>query len=293
VRFSHVRGASAAVAAFAALFASGCSGPRATSESARGASEAWTRVDVPLVLDQDVHSAFACGPAALATAFAASGGAARRTIAEQGDGVIAWSIERFGTRPSPTYEGAQRFDPDSGICAEDLIVWSNEWSLEIGAPPRVGVYLDRVPEEPAADFAARVHALLAESLARGVAPVVRLRSFVPSYDPQRGAYLWTGVVGHWVTLVGVPSDLPAGALGFPLEYADPASGAVASGYVHVDDVRPFVAAKGHVRAWEWLDDSPFLVAHLPEQRTLGLTAQPWFLRTVVTLDHALVAAPIE
>lgn len=279
----------------AMVFAASCSAPRGATHAHSAAlttSESWTRVATPLVFDQDVHGPFACGPAALATAFAASGDSARRGIVERGDGVLAWSVEHFGARPSPTYGGdAQRFDPASGVCAEDLLVWANEWSLELGAPERVGLYLDRTADEPAADFAARVHGILAESLARGAAPVVRLRSFVPSYEPQRGAYLWTGVVGHWVTLVGVPSVLAPGALGFALEYADPASGAVASGYVHVDDVRTFVAAKGHAKEWEWIENSPFLVAHLPEQRTLGIGAQPWFLRTVVTLDHALVAAP--
>lgn len=285
-----------AVGLCAAAFTTGCGTARGPG-SAHGATlttnEAWTRVATPIVFDQDVHGPFACGPAALATALAASGAAARRSVLEHGDDVLAWSVERFGTRTSPTYGDEPRFDPDSGVCAEDLLVWANEWSLELGAPARVGRYLDRGEGEAAADFAARVHGVLEESLASGVAPIVRLRSFVPSYEPQRGGYLWTGVVGHWVTLVGVPTELRVGALGFAFEYADPASGAVASGHVNVDDVRPFIAAKGHERSWEWLDDSPFLVAHVPEQLTLGLTAQPWFLRTVVTLDHALVAAPAE
>jgi len=265
------------------------SGPPRAAEF--DAAEPWTRLSPPIVFAQAVHSDFACGPAALATALAAEGGAVGAAVVELGDAAVAHTITAHGSASSETYGDRPRFDPASGTCAEDLLAWLDDWRAEYELAPRAGLYLDRRADESALDFAARVHGTLVDSLRAGAAPVVRLRSFAPQYDPQRGAYLWVGLAGHWVVVVGAPSALRAGARGFAFEYADPATGAIASGWLHAEDTRPFAAAKGNARDWVWLTGNPFLLATVPEQPTLALATPPWFLRTIVTLDHALVAAP--
>lgn len=265
------------------------SGPPRAAEYA--AAEPWTRLAPPRVFAQAVHSEFACGPAALATALAAEGGAIGAAVVALGDTAVAHTVAEHGSAPSEAYGDRPRFDPASGTCAEDLLAWLDDWRAQYDLAPRAGLYLDRVEDEAPQAFVARVHGILVDSLRAGAAPVVRLRSFAPQYDPQRGAYLWFGLVGHWVVVVGAPSALRPGARGFAFEYADPATGAVATGWVHAEDTRPFAAAKGNARDWVWLTGNPFLLATVPEQPTLALDAPPWFLRTIVTLDHALVAAP--
>ncbi|QDU85867.1 hypothetical protein Pla163_30130 [Planctomycetes bacterium Pla163] len=255
----------------------------------------WVALDAPVVLDQLVHSTMSCGPAALATALMAEGGAPARAVLEQGDGVIATSVDTYGTR---TGRGGTnpRFDPASGVAPDDLVDWTNDWRADLGtdldAGPRVGVYLDRNEGESDEELCARVHGLLVRSLSDGAVPIVRVRAFAPGWYPQRGAYLWDGIAAHWIAILGVPRELGADARGFAFDYADPDGGTVERGFAGVETQREFTAARGDTVHWSWLAGRPFLLVTAPGLESLGRARQPWFLRTIVTLDHAIVPSAV-
>ncbi|MEZ5980525.1 MAG: hypothetical protein R3F34_20260 [Planctomycetota bacterium] len=275
--------------ALAVLLLQGCAafGGHGDGPSRR---DAWIRLDPPRVVDQHAFAGNACGPAAMATSLLAEGGAARGAVEGRTDSeLITRSVRTYGTRPSSAYEGSQRFAPASGVCAEDLDLWFDDWRADVGLPPHDAAYLDRAPDEGDAAFCARVHAILVRSLELGAPPVVRLRSFATHWYPARSAYLWDGVAAHWVTIVGVPSELTEGALGFAFDYADPATGTVERGFASVETQRSFAAARGNERTWEWREGSPFLLVTAPALAVLGRRAEAFYLREVVTLDHAVVA----
>lgn len=248
------------------------------------------RAPQPHVFDQLVHSSMSCGPAALATAIASEGGAAAERIIEMADDAVAFAVEEYGERPSANDAELARFKPDSGVNPSDLLAWTNEWRADLGLEPRVNAYLERFVGESEVAHTARVHRALVDALAAGAVPMVRLRCFAPGWYADRNAYLWDGVASHWVAIMGVPRELEPDALGFPFAYADPAGGRFEQGFVAAELERDFVAARGDVEHWTWLEDRPFLLVHAPRLDTVGRGNVIWFLRANVTFDHALLPA---
>lgn len=267
---------------FALAATLGCASTKATDRWAE-----WIALDTPIVFDQLTHSTMSCGPAALATALLAEGGDPARAVLEQGDQAIAASVDAYGTR---TGRGGERprFDPSSGVAPNNLVDWTNDWRADLGADERVGVYLDRRDGESDAQLCARVHGLLVRSLAAGAVPIVRVRAFAPDWYPERGAYLWDGVAAHWIAVLGVPRELGSDGRGFAFDFADPDGGTLERGWIGAETQREFTAARGDTVDWIWLDGRAFLLVTAPGLESLGGARQPWFLRTVVTLDHAII-----
>jgi hypothetical protein len=268
----------------------------ACASAPRAAHEAdWVALGAPVVLDQLAHSTMSCGPAALATALMAEGGAPARAVREQGAGAIAASVDTYGTRTGRGGENP-RFDPASGVAPDDLVDWTNDWRTDLGTDLgndlRVGVYLDRTEGESDLELCARVHGLLVRSLSSGAVPIVRVRSFAPGWYPQRGAYLWDGLAAHWIAILGVPRELGGDARGFAFDYADPDGGTLERGYAGIESQREFTAARGDTIHWTWLAGRPFLLVTASGLESLGRARQPWFLRTIVTLDHAIVPSAV-
>lgn len=275
------------------VLAPACASPFASGPGARteATEEPWIAVREPVLFDQLAHSTMSCGPAALLTALASEGGAPARAIQALGDDAIAHGVRTYGQHPSATRAGVPRFKPDSGVNPTDLLDWTNAWCADLGAEPRTAGYLDRLAGEDDATFCARVHRTLADALRAGAVPIVRVRSFAPTWYPGRSSYLWDGVASHWIAIVGVPSDLEPGASGFAFRYGNPAGGTLETGWAQVETEREFVAARGNAEQWSWVENRPFLVVHAPGLRSLGRGEAPWFLRTVVTLDCAILPAP--
>jgi|GEM_PF-2640537 len=248
----------------------------------------WVRAPRVAVHDQLVHSNMACGPTALVTAIASEEGAGADAVRALGDGAITATVERYGSRPSANDASVARFKPASGVNPSDLLAWTNEWRADLGLDARTGVFLDRRAGETEREHAARVHRAFADALAGGAVPMVRVRCFAPNWYATRSAYLWDGIASHWIAIVGVPRALEDGALGFPFAYADPAGGRLESGWAAAELEREFVAAKGDTEHWTWLADRPFLLVDAPRLDTLGRGGVAWFLRTTITLDHALL-----
>jgi hypothetical protein len=250
-------------------------------------------VDAGRVLRQGDLDSNACGPACLVNVLQFGDAACRKALASlPGDTPAqkaAAVLERFGGQPSADYGEGLRKRPD-GISCPDLadIVKEAVAPAELTAK---GEFLDRRDSEADHTFLHRVHGLLAEPLRAGRPPLVSLRSFATGADAsQPDGYTWHGVSHHFVVVTRVPAKLADHELGFPFEFIDPASGRVESGFMYLERQRAFLAAKGNNARYEWKRGSPFLVVLAPTL-ALGTDAQPWWARSIVTLNYVITVEP--
>lgn len=248
-------------------------------------------VDVGRVLRQGDLDANACGPVCLVNALEFGDEACRKMLAalpgETPARRAVGILERFGGRPSRDYGEGRRVRSD-GISCEDLTDIVQEVVASGGLTAR-GEFLDRAENEADRSFLHRVHGRLADALRAGRPPVVSLRSFAVAADEEQ-EYLWNGVAGHFVVVTRVPAKLADHELGFAFEFIDPESGRVESGYVYLERQRPFLAARGNAERYEWKRGSPFLLVAAPTL-SLGLPNQPWWARSIVTLNYCLTIEP--
>lgn len=231
----------------------------------------------------------ACGPCAfyngLVLGDASLAEVARRLPGADAPEKIRGLIGTYGRRPSEEYGGKKpRYTEDAGMSWRDLLGLANDVYADHGLPPARGSYLDRSKGEATVDHVLRIHGLLRRSLDAGFPPLVSFRSFEARRQGEE--FLWHGLFGHWVTVVEVPSSLPQNEKGFRFGYADPYTGRVEYGYVHVDEARNFTSARGNAETWEWVSDRPFCLVTAPSLR-LKTQDAPWFARTLITLNYAV------
>lgn len=247
------------------------------------------------VVSQSSLGENACGPCAIVNALQKSTGLYQdglRYAGGQNAMEISKSlIERFSKMPSQSYPGEMVYDPKRGITWRDMEFCMSSLFAHRKDAMLKGGYLDRQKDELLSDHVRRVHKLLANSLKAGLPVVTSLRSFAPAQQ-QDGKHEWVGLHGHFVTIVSVQDQMTDSELGFRFEYADSFTGNNHVGYAYADEARNFTAAKGDAVKWEWLNDRPFLLVAAPSLR-LGTQKQPWYLRTIITLNHAVYASATQ
>lgn len=189
-------------------------------------------------VSQLVVSGNACGPASLLNAFAHGDSNWQRAVAAtagQSDRQrLVDLIRRHGLKPSVSLRDNRRWQPRRGTNLEDLLAMANEMAAQQALPTlRSKIY----PGEAATPAAAlrACHADLRRSLARGLPPVVQLRSQVRSEvrsearsearsEVRRAAGAppaWQTLGVHFVVVTGVPERLDPGATSFEIEFLDP------------------------------------------------------------------------
>jgi len=250
-------------------------------------------VDLSRAVDQNRVPPESCVPAAIVNALALGNPAMRAAYdGLRGDspgGKLKEFIAAHGRRASEDYGGDRpRWDPEEGRAAlpdgRDMFGDALE---SAGAGTAAGDYLDRKPDESPGDLLVRVHRVLADSLARGAPVVVSLRSFSPYWDEEKAQILWGGVENHCVTVTAVPESLRPHEKGFDFAYVDPDGPKTAGGYIYLEEVRPFAAARGNDVKYEWLGGPcPFLLVRAPGL-SLGMGEKSWYWRTIVTLNYAM------
>lgn len=259
-----------------------------SDERVGGQSES-IRVDPARVLRQDDLDTKACGPVSLVHVLQFGDAACRKALGLLPGGTPAQRaaavMERFGGKPSRDYGEGKRVRGD-GISCVDLTDIAREVVTPAGLTA-TGDFLDRRKNEADRTFLHRVHRRLADALRTGRAPLVSLRSFATAVDSKmQDGYSWNGVQGHFVVVTRVPAKLADHELGFRFEFIDSKSGRVESGYIYLERRRAFLAAKGNSARYEWKRGSPFLLVTAPTL-SLGVDAQPWWARSIVTLNYVI------
>jgi hypothetical protein len=247
----------------------------------------------PGIVSQAAIGENACGPAAVLNALLWGRpelrAVAARLPGETAEQKVLALIERYGRRPSEAYGPPRtRYADASGVTWVDLTALVNDLLAEHGIAPLRGRYLDRSAGEALEDHVRRVHRALQGSLRRGVPALLSLRSFAPTRRSGGEGYEWSGLMGHWVTVVSVQEEVAENEKGFRFTYLDPATGKAEHGYVFCDEARNFTAAKGDAERWEWKGDRPFLLVTAPSLRLLT-QSQSWHVRTIVTVNYAVYA----
>lgn len=267
----------------------GFTGPlQSGAATSAGEARAMVRVSLEGVAlpDQNEVSNIACGPTCSIIALRAGSEAARGFAKTLGDGdaaTIRTVLDEYGSVESTDYGSGLRFR-EGGMSAVDLAELVNELRGKAGLKPLRSAYTSRREGETHGDQLERIHAGMVRSLEAGEPLIVHLRSFYAAENKPGEGILWHGLLGHFVVVTGVPKELSEGALGFTVEYADPAGGKRAEMYLSAETVRPFTAAEGNSERWVWKRNSPFLIAHAPSI-PLRRQQRSRHERTTVVLHH--------
>lgn len=237
----------------------------------------------------------ACGPCAVLNALK-FGGFRERATARSIKGFadadrVRTIIEEFGTVPSDVYPERPRYQPSSGMCNRELLGLARDIAAAGGLRTLAGAFLDRASDTPPGVHLGEVFAKLRRSLDAGFPPIVLIRSFAAVEKTNATGYEWSGLAGHWVTVVSLPDKLPAGAVSFTMRVADSETGAIQEAFVCEELVRNFTAAKGDDIRYTWPSvPRPFLAVHMPIL-PFRTDSVPWYLRTNVVLSYAIFREP--
>ena len=199
-------------------------------------------------------------------------------------------IKRYGRRESPTYRDGRAVFREDGMTWQDMGRLANWVRRDRGLPKLSENYLDREKNEGLDDHLARVHGQLKKSLDAGVNPIISFRAFAPKFYEESDKWMWDPLRGHFVTVLEIQKEIAKDENGFRFRFADSGTGKVETGYAFVSEARDFTAIKGDRRNWKWLNKRPFLLVNAPSLR-LKTQEKEWFLRTVITLNHAVYFDP--
>jgi hypothetical protein len=241
---------------------------------------------------------WACYPAALYNSLANGSFETRRLIAglpgDTDSERVQFLIAEHGSVPSISYAGTRsRYAVDSGITSEDAVEFLGDVLAESTGPPVSGRYLERTEGERQNDHLSRVHEMLNSSLERDFLPVLAFRSFAAKASPQSEAKSWHGLSGHAVALLQVQKFLEPTDSGFWIRFADSITGQVEQAFVYSERNQNFTATRGFTLAqdgaleWNWISDFPYLLVEAPGLSVLT-EREPWNVRTIVTLQHAIL-----
>lgn len=230
-----------------------------------------------------------CAPATLLNLLKFGGGElapALRSLVGGSDGVrMRFLVDRyFGNRPSIERPGQPRWGVH-GIGCRDFAAGTNELLAEHGIEALASRSLRRLEGERETDHLARVRGYLAASLARGIPPMLNLRSYlVKRREEDGGAARWELGVGHYVLVVALP--VAESGLGFPVEVIDPWRGRRTELLIHREaSGRSFRALDEDDPEGEWLDGRPFLQVLAPEVPSLRPANLDWSERFLAIANH--------
>lgn len=187
-------------------------------------------------INQLAVSGNACGPAALLNALRfgdANWQRAVTTLAGETDrDRLLTVIRTWGMRPSKSLTGRNRWSRH-GVNVDDLCDIANELTQSQWLPRMKCEVLLALPGESSSKLLARVHHRLNASLKRELPPIISIRRIV------KRAGAWEVLQGHYVTIIGLPTQLEKNATGFPVSYIDPWGGQRCAGRLVISS-RAFV-----------------------------------------------------
>lgn len=185
-------------------------------------------------IDQRALSAQACGPASLLNSFGS--GSPRWQAAAQVPGdtsreKLAYVHRRYALHPSDVTNG-RRWNRRGGVNLADLTDMANEMASPYQLPRLRNEVLFRGDHETSAELLNRAHRRLADSLRRGLPPIVSVRRTLR--QPRTTAeMLGTSSRGHFLVITEVPRTLDTLPTSFPISYIDPWGGQRRTGSIRI------------------------------------------------------------
>ena len=186
-------------------------------------------------LNQLIVAGNACGPAALLSAFRfGDKNWQRAAAAVPGDTErerILSIIRTEGSRPSAHMGNRVRWSK-KGVNVVDLCDMANEMTAGHFLPKISYEIFFLKPGESQKELVKRAHARLANSMARGLPPLISIRRFALRKE-KNGRPEWTVIDAHFVTVVSVPKKLEKNADSFAVSYLDPWGGKRCEGRIGI------------------------------------------------------------
>lgn len=185
-------------------------------------------------IDQRALSAQACGPASLLNSFGS--GSSRWQAAAQVPGntsreKLSYVLRRYALHPSDVTSG-RRWSRRGGVNLADLTDMANEMAAPHQLPHLRNEVLFRGDHEAPTELLNRAHRRLAESLRRGLPPVVSVRRSLK--QPRTTAeMLGASSRGHFLVITEVPRTLDDSATSFSISYIDPWGGQRRTGSIRI------------------------------------------------------------
>lgn len=241
------------------------------------------------VIKQGLLSENACGPAAILNALQFGNetlqSVYQKIPGESAKDKLTHIADHYGKNASVVEKGKSLFSMESGMMADDILPFFNAILCQYNAPILQETYGDIARGESTRDHLRRMHSSLAQSIRSQVPVVASIRSFATQKDPNDGQIKWQGVAAHVILITRVPDEIKPSQKGFSFEFIDPSNGTIEEGYLHIEDIRGFVAIKGSgSESFQWLEGSPFLLTVLPSLN-LDTNRQEWNSRTLMTLNY--------
>lgn len=203
------------------LLASGCAPSAPFREAQNLSAKPFNQLDL---------AGNACGPAALLNSYR-FGEPDWRKLSEEPLGLsdrerIRAVARGPAMRESSSLPGRARWSRN-GINISDLRDVANEISAGKYLPHLKNSTLVASPNEAREKHLRRLHSKLANSLSRGIPPILSVRLFA------KRAGKWTPIQGHFVTVTSVPARLEHSATSFSVKFIDPMGGKLREGAIQI------------------------------------------------------------
>lgn len=187
----------------------------------------------------------ACGPAALLNAFG-FGSAKWLELATAVPGKddrsrLTYVIRGYGLRQS-SHLDRLRWTKTTGVNLLDLTDMGNEMRGSRWMPKLRSEVLLKGARESDLKLLRRIHDRLAQSMKKGLPPIVSLQRLAASASAAPGPLNWRLVHGHFIVITALPSRLDRNANSFPFRYVDPLGGKILEGRVCLDPASTYPAA---------------------------------------------------
>ena len=196
----------------------------------------------------------ACGPASLLNAFQYGSEKWQKAYGavpgENSRSRIRYVVSTWGNKPSEHIKGVNRWNIKQGINLLDLTDMANEMRVAHFLPKIKNEVFTIHQDEPKKKLLRRSHKRMAQSLKKGLPPIISIRRYAYRYDQVVGEKTWWPIRAHFVVVIELPKKLPKEAQSFKIRYVDPYGGFVRSGTI--------TATKGQFA------HSPFLIANFPK-----------------------------
>ena len=256
-------------------------------------AESYIKLSIPphaKPANQLTHSRKSCAPAALLNALKFGSpshqNAYGRLLGDDDSSRLHYLVDRFFGRPSTHLDGVPRFTPQGGCTRLDLAAAYRDAASEFALPEIQHREWLRKQGETSTAFVARVHHDLRRSIKWQTPPLIEFRSQTAQWEEKEQRWRWRSQADHYVTVTGVPDQLPSGALGFPFHYIDPDGGKFATGFIHAETRQSFAAFSGEMVHGRWLGGNRFLLVTAPESASLiSPEKTPWHTRSLIVLSY--------
>ena len=180
----------------------------------------------------------ACGPASLLNAFQYGNEKWQKAFkAVPGNDSrtrLRYVVGTWGNRPSKHIKGVNRWNSKQGINLLDLNDMANEMRAPYFLPKIKHEVLSRGSREDVTKLLKRSHSRIADSLKKGLPPILSIRRYAHRYSQEVGGKSWWPIRAHFVVVIEIPKKLPRGATSFKIKYVDPYGGFTREGTIHTN-----------------------------------------------------------